>query len=490
MHRCLLVAEIFSHIAYFLTANTRGGLGGKQEVDRLALTCKAFCGPALDAVWREIFGLVNLIYLLPADLWHGPKGPQSTSCMTRQTVATDWTRFLLHASRVREFTFTPPSDNRPSRAPPWNIDVFNESTVICHLQQQCPEPYMLPGITKLFWNGAVEHIHIFTPPSLRDLDLYCSTAHPGVLELLAAEARIVTSLFLTDPYDDSADALAKVDAISLAIIRMERLVALRCYFSRLSIPFRSLDDPSFFSATSSTCFQSLTHFVACPSHPTLLSSLFHAASSPFIENVWWEVSDNNPDNILEVVTSLVNGRSKDALKSVTVSAPWDLEPDDHAVTLSTFKPLLSLTGLTDLCVSIPWLDLGNDDLEQIAVHLRLLTTLTLSPPGLFGFSRITPRGLLPLFRHCALEHLRIVINVGEDIPEAGRRIRSAPEALTQNGVYLRFLNLGNSRIGSAKVEPAAIFLSELVPCLTSLTAWKHDAADLIADRSQSVNENI
>ncbi|KAJ7625255.1 hypothetical protein DFH06DRAFT_741239 [Mycena polygramma] len=414
--------------------------------------------------------------------------------MTRETVATDWTRFLLHASRVREFTFAPPANNRPSRAPPWNIDIFNDSTVICHLQQQCPEPYMLPGITKLIWNGAVEHIHIFFPPSLRNLDLYCSTAHPGVLELVAANAPIVTSLFLTSPYDDSADALANMDAISLAIIRMDRLISLRCDFSvskafahlstlptlrRLAIPFHSLDDSSFFSATSSTCFPSLTNFVARPSHPTLLSSLFHAASSPSMEYVCWEISDADPDNILKVVTSLINGRSRNALKSVTVSVPWDLEPDGHAVTLSTFNPLFSLTGLTDLCLSIPWLDLGNDDLEQIALHLRLLTTLTLSPPGLFGFSRITPRGLLPLFRHGALEHLGIVINVGEDIPEA--EFALPPQALTQNGVYLRFLDLGNSRIGPTKVQSIATFLSELVPCLTSLTAWSRGSEDLIDD---------
>lgn len=79
MHRCLLVAEIFSHITYFSTADTRGGSYGKTEVYRLALTCRAFSEPALDAVWREIDSLINLIHLLPDDLWHGAENPQVSS---------------------------------------------------------------------------------------------------------------------------------------------------------------------------------------------------------------------------------------------------------------------------------------------------------------------------------------------------------------------------------------------------------------------------
>ena len=114
MHRRLLVAENFSHITYFSTADTRGGLLGKREVYRLALTCKAFSEPALHAVWREIHGLVILIYLLPAKLWRGIEAPadaeinvllqsfdwahhnsQSTCCMTSDTVESDWTSFLV-----------------------------------------------------------------------------------------------------------------------------------------------------------------------------------------------------------------------------------------------------------------------------------------------------------------------------------------------------------------------------------------------------------
>lgn len=80
MHRCLLVAEIFCLITDFSTA---GFLPEKKDVYRLALTCKAFSEPALDALWREISGMMDLIHLLPADLWHSGEDPPNAEVSLR-----------------------------------------------------------------------------------------------------------------------------------------------------------------------------------------------------------------------------------------------------------------------------------------------------------------------------------------------------------------------------------------------------------------------
>ncbi|KAJ7625263.1 hypothetical protein DFH06DRAFT_741360 [Mycena polygramma] len=508
MHRCLLVAEIFSHIAYFSTANTRGGIGGKKEVYRLALTCKAFSEPALDAVWQEIYNMMDLIYLLPLDLWHGPTDPQSTCCMTRDTVPSDWTRFLLHASRVRELSISRPPNERFCRSAPWNIDIFDNSSVLRHLHQQCPEPYMMPTISSLFWRElGVEDIHIFISPTLRNLHLVASTTYPGIVELLAARAPIMTSLEISYGRTSSSDSDkdANVDAIFSAIIRMDRLVAFRSDLSlpsrvlnhlsslstleRLILPLEFVDGPAFFmNKGSSPLFPSLSNLIACPSHPSLFGQFLSAISSPHLDSLWWEISDTDPNSILNVGTILADHCARDALTSVTITAPIELIfgglPIGHAVTLPALNPLLTLGNLSELHLSIPWLDLGNEDVEQIARHLPQLTNLYLAPPSpsIVLFGRITPQGLLPLFHHCYLEFLGVVVNAGDGVPDSEFALPSRkPRAFIRRARRLHFLDLGVSRIGPTKVESMATFLAEAVPRLTTLTAWSRHILDLVAD---------
>ncbi|KAF7364892.1 hypothetical protein MVEN_00359700 [Mycena venus] len=497
MHRCLLVAEIFSHITYFSTANTRGGLGGKKEVYRLALTCKALSEPALDAVWREISGVTNLIYLLPSDLWHGQMDPQSTSCMTRETVASDWTRFLIHARRVREFAFSSLNDDRLNRSPPWNVNIFDGDTVLRHLHQQCPEVHMLPNLLKLLWNNEVDHIHIFICPTLRSLSLHSSAGYPGVVQLLETQGQIITDLDLKLRVPDTGTDDV-VDAVSLAITRMNRLISLQCGFiirsetlihlsglptlEQIGIPLVSVDDPTSFSAASSTFFPSLTSLIIIPAQPTLFCSLLNAISSTSLDRIYWQITDTDPNNIFNALTILANHGSRHALDSITISASFDLLVaglPHGLLTLQALRPVLALANLTVLALSVPWLDLGNDDLEEIARHLPQLMNLNLSSHGLVPSTRLTLRGLVPLFEHCSLMFLGLVIDVRDPVPDSEFALPPRPSRrLARHARRLRFLDFGNSRIGPTKVEAIATFLSELVPKLTTLSAWSRGMTEL------------
>lgn len=42
--------------------------GGKRSVSRLARTCKSFCEPGLNVLWRELDSLVPIIALFPSHL--------------------------------------------------------------------------------------------------------------------------------------------------------------------------------------------------------------------------------------------------------------------------------------------------------------------------------------------------------------------------------------------------------------------------------------
>ncbi|KAJ6584072.1 hypothetical protein DFH09DRAFT_1359986 [Mycena vulgaris] len=490
MHQCLLIAEIFSIITDFSSAR-----GRKTEVYRLALTCKALSEPALDAVWREIDGLRNLVCLLPVDLWHSD-GDLATSVspsrMTRETVQSDWTRFIVHARRVTTLTLAPGSSKLP----------WNEPSDVRHIHQQCPEPYMLPNLVTLDWSFTAENIHVFICPTLKNLRLTSSTAVPGILELIDSNSPIITSLELNRWTRTTHIADAVVDAISLATTRMDRLVRFSCHFSIrpralahlstlpmlkfLAIPLNSLDDPSFLSPTSTTLFPNLNHLIVRPSQPAILCSFLNAISSKCLDTIWWETSDTDPNSILNVVTILAQHRSRNALEHVCISAPWELTPDnvpEALITLHTINLLLTQTNITDLDLSgIWWLDLGNEDLEQIALNLPRLTMLHLGTRfGLIVHPRITLRGLIPLFQHCALEFLGVVVDAGDTVPDSEFSLTPRPVLNRRNGRSLRFLDFGNARIATAKIEATANFLAELFPCLMTLAAWKVNAETAVPD---------
>ncbi|KAJ7022704.1 hypothetical protein C8F04DRAFT_1402185 [Mycena alexandri] len=500
MHPCLLVDEIFCHIA------DSAKRGRKGDVYRLALTCKAFTESALDILWREIDTLMNLMFLLPPDLWYGDDvlGQPEISCMTRETIASDWTRFLVHARRVKEFTYDSDSELFDTvLRPPWN-NTFDEHTVLCHLHEQCPEPYMLPTLSILSWNNNVKSIHMFICPTLRNLCLHSSTAYPGVVELLEANAPIVTSLKLNGRRAPSAmetDATL-IDALSLAIVRMDRLTSFDCnlrirpsallhlsrlpMLHRLLFPFDSADYNAFISAVSTPFFPGLTELLILPSESTLLCSLLKGVSSTQLEWVCWEITDTHPHSILDVAAILATHPSRHALKRVFISAQWDvvlggLPPG--LITLHTFEALLALTNLNYLDLRLSWLSIGNEDVGEIARSLPRLTDLNLGASnGIILPPRITLRALLLLFQHCPLQSLGIVVDASHNVPEEEFNLPlTRTDTLIHNGRQLRRLDFGNSRIGPTKIAPITTFLSGLVPRLTTLTAWRRYVADIFPD---------
>ena len=65
VHRCLLVPELFQFVCEGLTHDDKRS----ATLASLARTCRAFEGPALDALWRNIEGLRPLLSTMPSDLF-------------------------------------------------------------------------------------------------------------------------------------------------------------------------------------------------------------------------------------------------------------------------------------------------------------------------------------------------------------------------------------------------------------------------------------
>ncbi|KAK7038099.1 hypothetical protein R3P38DRAFT_536732 [Favolaschia claudopus] len=495
MHRCLLIAEIFSSIVSFSESSY-----SKTDLYNLALTCKAFSEIALDELWSDVDDFMALVYLLPAELWHGTNSDASECCMTRETVPSDWTRFLVHARRVKALTYQTLWEYRiKAIKPPWNTEVFKSNTVLQHLHQQCPLPNLLPRLRALIWRIVdTEILPLFICPSLQSLSFGSTVHRPATLEVMEASAHLLTSLDLQDYDPDMHDVSPElVNRACTLIKRMERLRSFQTTFAIRSDAMAHLarlpklgqlvvllagdhTDHTAINLPSRPLFPSLSSLVVRSSNFMPFTSFLSAISSKSLGTMRWVTDNGNPDGLLKVSDVLSKHPSLGALRSLAIRMHGDFGVDAPA-TLEAFRPLLKLKNLTHLEMSIPSLYVTNEDLKEIASNLPNLFLLKLGEGSDFP-PRVTLSGLAALFHHCKLQFLDITVDATEALPAEEFHVPSNyPDHAWTNSDRLQFLNLFNSPISPSKVEDIALFLNEFFPNLVALGAWNDALTDVYAD---------
>ncbi|KZT70422.1 hypothetical protein DAEQUDRAFT_810600 [Daedalea quercina L-15889] len=109
VYRILAIHEVLSLVAEELK-HRHGGLD-TSGLASLARTCRGFCSPALDVLWRSQSGLRNIIKCMPADLWEIEEPSYdgsyrvTTATLRRAIRPDDWDRFNVYAPRIRELSF-------------------------------------------------------------------------------------------------------------------------------------------------------------------------------------------------------------------------------------------------------------------------------------------------------------------------------------------------------------------------------------------------
>ncbi|EDR12990.1 uncharacterized protein LACBIDRAFT_323876 [Laccaria bicolor S238N-H82] len=106
VHRCLLVPELFSLVCEVLRPDYKTRpIQRSATLASLARTCRAFEGPALDVLWREIEGLRPLLCTMPPDIIEIKAKGWSTKvmCLRRPILLSDLTRLPSYAQRIRKF---------------------------------------------------------------------------------------------------------------------------------------------------------------------------------------------------------------------------------------------------------------------------------------------------------------------------------------------------------------------------------------------------
>ncbi|KII86223.1 hypothetical protein PLICRDRAFT_125798 [Plicaturopsis crispa FD-325 SS-3] len=94
MHRCFGTLDIL-HIVF-------SGLE-PHHLTSVARTCKTFCSPALDYLWRDQDGFKNILQCMSPDLWQENEVYENyvELSLRRPIVPQDWSRFGVYADRAK-----------------------------------------------------------------------------------------------------------------------------------------------------------------------------------------------------------------------------------------------------------------------------------------------------------------------------------------------------------------------------------------------------
>ncbi|KAJ7455840.1 hypothetical protein FB451DRAFT_1143740 [Mycena latifolia] len=219
MHHCLRIQEIVglwcSHLEESSTISLRAysTIVGKswkrpalKDLAVVARTCRAFHGPALDALWRSS-ALVNLLRCMPSDLYHCEEsGPEwNVKCdmkLLRPIEVEDWDRVLIYAPRIHHL-FS-------------NSNDCDLSKVLPAISAWLP-PRLFPNLQRLHWGHSdndFRYIHLFLGLGITELSFTASCA-PAISFLTTAAPSYSALKTIAIRSNRSAVSVAETKAVSV-----------------------------------------------------------------------------------------------------------------------------------------------------------------------------------------------------------------------------------------------------------------------------------
>ncbi|KAJ7934127.1 hypothetical protein B0H13DRAFT_2650255 [Mycena leptocephala] len=355
MHRCLQIHEMVDLIVSHLHLSS-GALA------LLARTCTIFHNPALNILWREQYGLDNLLRCMPSGLFVVEGGVWR---LQRPILPTDWNRALQYMQRVKEFHS------------PW-FDNAHGSDILPVLTMCLPGDCLFPNLRTLQWSHADDnhfhHIHIFLNRQLSRIVILSKTPLPQ-LSILSMLPRKCPSL----------------KSVSI------------------HLPPRNLPTEPSIQASISAFAQQLNQIEFL--HMPLLdvAAVRHVAELPTLHSLELRMVPMTLQS-LPLDTSFINLRHL-ALLDVNVDSA------SHFLSSCANAALVSLAVNVAARPRPGALDLFITALAQCTCSHSTLTSLTLDlslPDG----SPITPQSLCPLFCFKELSHVDIKSEAGFDLDDS------------------------------------------------------------------------
>ncbi|KAJ6609528.1 hypothetical protein B0H10DRAFT_1954535 [Mycena sp. CBHHK59/15] len=154
--KCLDNLDILCEIVRYGHGEAANAQPGDSALPQLALVCRAFCEPALDALWRSMGSLLPLLKLLPSF-----QEVNGVYVLLGPLQAEDWVRFDFYAKKVRAMKYT------------GITDIVIDPFVYVRIARYHPAP-MLPELRQLNYSSPSQsgpEIMLFTAPSLHRLEI-------------------------------------------------------------------------------------------------------------------------------------------------------------------------------------------------------------------------------------------------------------------------------------------------------------------------------
>ncbi|OAX33883.1 hypothetical protein K503DRAFT_775124 [Rhizopogon vinicolor AM-OR11-026] len=448
----------------------------------LARTCKEFKEPALDSLWKEIYGFKPLILCLP----EGIRGitPQGQLTLKRPLFYEEWKIFNSYACRIRSLLI-------------YGRHLDEIEGQVMKALVSVPSPTLLPNLHTLQWwderDSFLPLLQALLAPTIRSLILFRpprtgipgpSFAKSAFLVSLAARCPHIQEFIC--PYSHDSDEHS--DSVSESVCRWSKLVRIetgvlstRALAHLASLPsLKSLNFMScnFIDSTQHNSIPTFTskldkvsitassipilslrnvHFVSCQSMVFCLNHLGSVLSNPLdIPDLIVSLSERFPSDIEKLVVEITG------LGSLSTGHLADLRfvLNSNAVTSLLSFNCLRTVDLSCFCasaiddVAVKMMAQSWPQLEQFYLGSRARWP---TPPSL------TFTGLVHLIRHC--QHLHDIA-----IPFRASLIdnNSEPFSKTIPNAKITHIYVVNCPIDAAIVTAVACQLHTLLPNLTSM----------------------
>ncbi|KII93116.1 hypothetical protein PLICRDRAFT_380502 [Plicaturopsis crispa FD-325 SS-3] len=483
MHRCLMILDVLLMIFESLDLS-------KRDLARLARTCKLFCSPALDVLWRDQQHLLVLLKCLPPDLWKNEDGTETRLILRRPVVAEDWTRFVAYANRMRTLALGDANHDQPTPT----LDLWDSSALltapgfpVLHTIKALWVDVTAPDSILLWFRLAsrlsVESLEILNPHGLEPSEFGASflsnlpSVFPNVrfVSFHSNSPSYVLSEAIVDVICNGYPNLYEFIAICNELSARD-LIALSALpsLSTITLDWNGAEDTEVLKiAAPQPCFLAARY---------LMMHVYDASSvdtfSPILGMAQWPQLESLIFSLATDAASPVSAWNSLIAKLASVSSPTAFQfialdeiantpasrSSPESLDIGTLEPLLIFRHLVEFhCDPACGFDLGDTDIEKIAHGWPSLRVLQLE--GWSRPSRITMSGLMSLIRLCPdLDRLSIGINAtSNDI--------SPSDGLATVNRKLTHLYLGNSEIE----DPSAVapILSASLPNLRSFGYWSH-----------------
>ncbi|KAG2120386.1 hypothetical protein DEU56DRAFT_928412 [Suillus clintonianus] len=439
--------------------------------------CRAFKGPALDVLWRNLPSIEPFVSCLPTHIWGFSLRGELILLKPIDTKA--WATFDKYASRVRSITQT--RDPTP----------IIEHLRILMLSYPDPASTMFSNLRSLTWNDnqshlAIEFLRVACVPSLIPLDLRITSFSPALISILSTIGTTCPNLTSFRP---------QIDFPTLNSCYVPSLTQAICQLHNLStLAVCELDDPGMEYVTQLKSLKTLWLHIAprrkgsspqslglehldCLvlqglrlNHITDFLCYLRTVQTKHFTTVFsGNAFGQQPDSMFEFCGMLLERCDNDTLETITLCEQFHNAFHSVSAQPSDFSPLRLFHNLTHVNVKAACIiSISDDELSELVEPWPKLKTFRLSyyhNPN----STLLPtfHGLINVLRRCPeLVSLYLVVDTtqldGIDVKSPGNGIRN-------DG--LQELVLGNSPISSPLY--VALVLSSLFPNLAevNLAPW-------------------